>query len=58
MGKSANDLLYERALEAVKRLYHDDTVSPSDTRANLELLLDELEIMIESLPDDDPGYEE
>lgn len=58
MGKSANDYLYERALKAIQALYEDDTVSPSDTRANLEMLMDELDHMIEALPDDDSDYED
>lgn len=53
MGKTANDLLYERASRAVRDLFDDDTVSPDVTRTNLELLMGELEDMLDALPEYD-----
>jgi len=44
-----NDQLYEKAVEAITELFSDKSVSQSEAKANLESLIGEIEIMIESL---------
>ncbi|MBB6262527.1 hypothetical protein FHS77_003103 [Paenochrobactrum gallinarii] len=44
---------YEAALEAVRRLFEDTSVSQEATRDQLETLRDEIEGMIDTLPSED-----
>lgn len=44
-----NDELYKRALDAIKELFGDTSVSQEETACALRALIDEAEIMIESL---------
>jgi len=45
-----NEELYEGALDAIKDLFSDDSVTQSECRENLETLIDEIRVMIDSLP--------
>ena len=51
----SNEELYEKALEAIKDLFSDMSVSQSDARANLESLKSEIDIMLDSLQNDEAG---
>ena len=53
--KMSNEELYEKALEAIKDLFSDMSVSQSDARANLESLKSEIDIMLDSLQNDEAG---
>jgi hypothetical protein len=44
-----NHELYETALEAIGKLFGDRSVSTSEARQNLESLIDEIRIMLDSL---------
>lgn len=44
-----NGRLYEKALEAIKELFSDMSVSQEDTRAALKSLANEIELLIEML---------
>lgn len=44
-----NETLYEEALEAIKKLFSDTSVSKEKTAENIAGLIDELEIMQDSL---------
>lgn len=48
---SQNEMLYSEAMEAVRRLFSDTSVPPDETRQNLQGLRDEIDVMLESLPD-------
>lgn len=54
----SNDQLYERALEAITRLFSDQSVGVSTAIENLESLQGEIDIMIDSLKRQDPESEE
>lgn len=41
--------LYHKAELAVKEVYNDISVSKSEIRASLEVLLDEIEVMLDAL---------
>ena len=43
--------LYEKAVEAATELFSDQSVSQSETRRNLEELIGEIRIMIDTLQD-------
>jgi molybdopterin/thiamine biosynthesis adenylyltransferase len=45
----SNDELYEAALSAVNKLLSDTTVTEDITRANLEALKDEIDVMLAGL---------
>jgi hypothetical protein len=45
----SNEELYKNALETIKVLYADMSVSPEKAIENLEGLKDEIELMIEAL---------
>lgn len=47
-----NENLYNKALQAIRDLFNDTSVSPDKCRENLKSLIEEMEIMIESLPED------
>lgn len=40
---------YEKALEAINELFGDDSVSPEETRFNLESLQDEIQSLLDTL---------
>lgn len=44
-----NEDLYNKALETITELFNDTSVSQKEAKANLESLISEMEIMIESL---------
>lgn len=48
-----NDQLYDEAKEAISELFSDRSVAAQTTRINLETLMDEIQIMVDSLPEDD-----
>nr|WP_250808580.1 hypothetical protein [Neorhizobium tomejilense] len=48
-----SDRLYEAALNAIRDVLSDTSVSVSGTRRALQGLRDEIDVFIESLPDDD-----
>lgn len=45
----SNEELYAAALEAIKKLYSDMSVTPEQAKENLENLIEEIEILIETL---------
>jgi hypothetical protein len=49
---AGSDRLYKEALEAVKRVFSDTSVSVEETRFSLETLKDEINNLIDCLPDD------
>ena len=44
-----NEQLYEQALKAIEKLFSDKSVSQEQAKENLESLISEIEIMIESM---------
>jgi hypothetical protein len=44
-----NDILYERALEVINKLYNDKSVTKEQAIENLENLKEEIDILIEIL---------
>jgi hypothetical protein len=46
-----NDYL-EEAKKAISAVFSDTSVSPAETKANLEELQDDIDVMIDSLPRD------
>ena len=46
-------VLYEEALDAIRRVFGDTSVSAQETRQSLEGLVSEIEMMIDSLPEGD-----
>ena len=49
MGEKTNAELYDAAMEAVTELFGDLTVNKTQTMKNLQTLVDEIEVMINSL---------
>jgi len=49
---TTNERLYEAALDAIKALFGDTTVSKEEAKTNLESLKDEMDILISTLEDD------
>lgn len=49
----SNNELYKAALEAVQNLFGDKSVSQSEAKRNLQALVDEIMILLDSLSDDD-----
>ena len=47
------DSYYEAALRAIKRCFSDTSVPVEETRCNMQALKDEIDILIDSLPDDE-----
>jgi len=47
----SHDDLYDAALEAVRKLFSDTSVSQQETKVSLTALIDDIGIMIESLGD-------
>lgn len=48
-----NEQLYDAALAAIQELFSDQSVSRADARRNLETLKGEMNIMIDTLQDDE-----
>lgn len=46
-----NEELYQAAMDAITELFSDKSVSVSDCRGNLEGLKDEINTLLESLPE-------
>ena len=51
--KGLNEILYDRAAEAIDRLFDDQSVSQGKCRKNLEALKDKIDQQIEMLDEDD-----
>lgn len=49
----SNDDLYENAEEAINKLFYDTRVSVGQTRDNLETLKMEIDILLDTLGEDD-----
>lgn len=47
-----NEELYQEALKAINKLFGDTSVSQGKARENLENLIDEIQVMIDSLSED------
>ena len=47
-----NERLYDAAIGAITRPYSDQTVSRLEARRNLEALVGEVEVMLDTLNDD------
>ena len=48
----SNEVLYKRAMDAITALFSDDSVSTSKAKENMRSLCDEIEMLIDSLGDD------
>lgn len=48
---------YEKAIEAINELFGDDSVSPEETRFNLESLQDEIQTLVDTLSGEEEGDE-
>jgi len=44
-----NEQLYEQAVEAITELFNDTSVSQEDAKANLNSLIGEIQIMLDSI---------
>lgn len=44
--------LYENAMDAIRKVFGDTSVPTSTTRENLTSLIDEIQTMIDALPED------
>ena len=42
---------YEAALEAINKVFSDQSVSQQETRKSLQSLRDEIDVMLDSLPE-------
>lgn len=49
----SNEQLYQDALDAVNKLFSDKSVSQSKARENLKSLRDEIDLLIDTLKDDE-----
>lgn len=54
---STSDRLYDSAFQAVQRLFSDTTVTAAETRTSLEALKQEIDNLLETLPDDESDGE-
>lgn len=50
---SHNENLYEEAMDAIRKLFEDQTVGPDQARENLQGLIDEIRILIDGLPEEE-----
>jgi hypothetical protein len=50
---SNSDTRYKEALEAIKRVFSDTSVSVDQTRVSLETLKEDIDGLLNSLPDDE-----
>lgn len=48
----SNEELYEKAKDAIMDLFSDMSVSPEQAKENLETLVEEIQILIDTLPVD------
>lgn len=48
-----NESLYDKAVAAIMELFGDTSVSQSETKRNLRVLIGEIDILMETLSDDD-----
>lgn len=46
---TSNEKLIEEANDVIRRLFADKSVSPQQTKENLEMLVEEIEILIDAL---------
>lgn len=44
-----NELLYKAAMEAINKLFCDQSVSPETTKENLNTLKDEIDMLLDSM---------
>lgn len=49
---AGSERLYKEALEAIKRVFSDTSVSAGQTRISLETLKEDIDVLIDSLPDE------
>ena len=49
-NEAMNKQLYNEALAAIKKLFNDRSVTTSQTRENLQTLVDEIEMLLDTLP--------
>lgn len=49
----ADDRHYEAARQAIQKVFTNTTVGPDETRRSLNALRDEIDTLIETLPEDD-----
>lgn len=48
------DEQYKKAMDAIRDIFIDGSISVQETRAALKSLIDEIENMIDALPDEEP----
>jgi len=48
-----NEELYDKAVEAVQNLFSDNSVSIEECRINMNTLISEIQMLLDSLPEDD-----
>ena len=53
MANKSNEALYEDVMSAIDRLYSDTSVSQHITRENLQTIIGEIEVLIETIDDDE-----
>jgi hypothetical protein len=49
----SNEELYDAAMDAISKLFSDRTVTKTETRENLNNLISEMEVMIDTLGEDE-----
>lgn len=52
MSINLNEKLYDGASEAIRKLFHDTSVDVEQTKENLEALMDEIQDLLDTLPED------
>lgn len=52
MNKELNEILYDKASDAIVKLFHDTSVDVEQTKSNLEALMDEIQDLLDTLPED------
>ena len=48
-----SDMLYDQAREAIQRVFSDTSVAPSETKRSLRALVEEIENLLETVPEGD-----
>ncbi len=51
-NKSQNEILYDQAMSAIRKLWEDQSVGPDQAIDNLSELQGEIEVMIDALQSD------
>lgn len=47
-----NDELFQKAMDAINELFSDTSVTTAETRASLEILIEEIQTLLSTLPED------